>query len=96
MNERAICLPWDKIFCLDTLPLGQTVVYGELRKMYKGIRRYPSVSILPGADTEKSFLGGTLYWGEPERAPHYRGLRDHVHRPTDRPTDRPTVSVPYT
>ena len=29
-------------------------------------------------------------WGEPERAPHYRGLRDHVHRPTDRSTDRPT------
>ena len=25
-------------------------------------------------------------WGEPERAPHYRGLRDHVHRPTDRPS----------
>ena len=24
-----------------------------------------------------------LYWGEPERAPHYRGLREHVHRPTD-------------
>ena len=23
-------------------------------------------------------------WGGPERAPHYRGLRDHVHRPTDR------------
>ena len=29
-------------------------------------------------------------WGEPERTPHYRGLRDHVHWPTD----RPTVSVP--
>ena len=40
----------------------------------------------------------TCYWGEPERAPHYRGLRDHVHRPTDRPInrDRPTVSVPFT
>ena len=23
-------------------------------------------------------------WGEPERTPHYRGLRDHVHWPTDR------------
>ena len=35
-----------------------------------------------------------LYWGEPERAPHYRGLREHVHRPTDRPTDaRPTDRV---
>ena len=40
-------------------------------------------------------------WGEPERAPHYRGLWDHVHRPTDRltdqstdrPTDRPTDRV---
>ena len=31
-----------------------------------------------------------INWGEPERAPHYRGLRDHVHRPTDRPTDQPT------
>ena len=29
-------------------------------------------------------------WGEPERAPHYRGLREHVHRPTDRPGDQPT------
>ena len=36
------------------------------------------------------------YWGEPERAPHYRGLRDHVHWPTDRPTNWPTVSVPFT
>ena len=30
------------------------------------------------------------HWGEPERAPHYRGLREHVHRPTDRPGDQPT------
>ena len=29
-------------------------------------------------------------WCEPERAPHYRGLREHVHRPTDRPGDQPT------
>ena len=32
MNDRAICLPWDKSFALT--PLGQTVVYGELRKIY--------------------------------------------------------------
>ena len=36
------------------------------------------------------------YWGEPEQAPHYRGLRDHVHRPTDQLTDWPTMSVPFT
>ena len=28
-------------------------------------------------------------WGEPERVPHYRGLRDHEHR---QPTDRPCPS----
>ena len=27
MDDRAICLPWDKKFALT--PLGQTVVYGE-------------------------------------------------------------------
>ena len=32
MDDRAICLPWDKNFALT--PLGQTVVYGELRKIY--------------------------------------------------------------
>jgi len=30
------------------------------------------------------WLARTSNWGEPERAPHYCGLRDHVHRPTDR------------
>ena len=29
MDDRAICLPWDNL-----TPLGQTVVYGELRKIY--------------------------------------------------------------
>ena len=32
MDDRAFCLPWDKNFAL--IPLGQTVVYGELRKIY--------------------------------------------------------------
>ena len=32
MDDRVICLPWDRIFVLT--PLGQTVVYGELRKIY--------------------------------------------------------------
>ena len=41
LNDRAICLPWNKNFVLT--PLGQTVVYGELGKIYKGIRKYPSV-----------------------------------------------------
>ena len=37
MDETAICLPWDKNFILT--PLGQTVVYEELR-IYKRMRRY--------------------------------------------------------
>ena len=41
MNDRAISLPWNKNFVLT--PLGQTVVYGDLGKIYKGIRKYPSV-----------------------------------------------------
>ena len=32
MDDRAFCLPWDKNFALT--PLGQTVVYGELREIY--------------------------------------------------------------
>ena len=32
MDDRAFCLPWDEIFALT--PLGRTVVYGELRKIY--------------------------------------------------------------
>ena len=32
-------------------------------------------------------------WGEPEQAPHYRGLREHEHRPTDRAINRPTGHV---
>ena len=40
MDDRAICLPWDKKFVLTSL--GQAVVYGG---NYKGIQRYPSVSI---------------------------------------------------
>ena len=37
-----------------------------------------------------AYMGEKLCnWGEPERAPHYRGLQDHVHR---RPTDRPCPS----
>ena len=38
-------------------------------------------------------------WGEPERAPHYRGLQGHMHRLTDRPClshscDTDTLHVP--
>ena len=36
MDDRAFCLPWDKNFALT--PLGQTVVYGELRKIYSRLR----------------------------------------------------------
>ena len=32
MDDRPICLPWDQNFVLT--PLGQTVVYGELGKIY--------------------------------------------------------------
>ena len=32
MDDRAICLPWDKNFALT--PLGQTVVYRELWEIY--------------------------------------------------------------
>ena len=32
MDDRTVCLPWDENFGLT--PLGQTVVYGELRKFY--------------------------------------------------------------
>ena len=56
MDDRAVSLPWDKKFVLT--PLGQAVVYGELRKIYKRIQRYPSGSIPPGTDTEKSSMGG--------------------------------------
>ena len=64
MDDRAIRLPWDKNFVLT--PPGQTVVYGELREFYKGIRRYPSISIPPETDTEKSSIGGTLIkWNSP-------------------------------
>ena len=59
MDDRAFCLPWDKNFALT--PLGQTVVYGELRKfteIYKRIRGYPSMSIPPGTDTDRSSIGG--------------------------------------
>ena len=33
MDDTAICLSWDKNFGLT--PLGQAVVYGELRKIYQ-------------------------------------------------------------
>ena len=46
MDDRVICLPWDKIF--GSTPLGQTVVtenYGKFTEIYKGIRKYPRVSV---------------------------------------------------
>ena len=48
----------------------------------------------PGLRNKEFTYHGLTSWGEPERAPHYRGLRDHMHRPTDRPTeaDRPCPS----
>ena len=64
MDDRAICLPWDKNLVLT--PLGQTIVYGKFTGIYKRIRRYPSVPIPPWTDTEKSFIGGTLIkWNSP-------------------------------
>ena len=32
--------------------------YGKFTEIYKGIRKYPRVSIPPGTDTEKSSMGG--------------------------------------
>ena len=56
MVDRAICLPWDKNFVLTSL--GQTVVSEKFTEIYKGIQRYPSVSISPRTDIEKSSMGG--------------------------------------
>ena len=58
MYYRTICHPLVQNFGLT--PLGRTVVYGELLKIteiYKRIRRYPSMLIPPGTDTEKSSRG---------------------------------------
>ena len=52
MDDRTICPPWDKNFGLT--PPGQTLV---LLKIYRRIRRYPTISIL---NTEKS-SGGYPY-----------------------------------
>ena len=38
MVDRAICLPWEKNFALT--PLGQTVIYGELRKIYLNLLKF--------------------------------------------------------
>ena len=48
---------------------------------------------------EKTHYVCVFNWGEPERAPYYRGLQDHVHRPTNRPCpshsrDTDTLHVP--
>ena len=52
MDDRAICIPWDKNFALT--PLGQTVVYGELQKfLQENMKIYPSMSIPPGTDTKR-------------------------------------------
>ena len=63
MDDRAIGPLWDKNFGLTHLR--QTVVYRELQKIYteihKTVRKYPSVSIPLGADTEKSSIGGNPY-----------------------------------
>ena len=47
MDDRAICLHWDKKFGLKTL--GQMVIYGELTREHRYILvcQYP-----PGTDTE--------------------------------------------
>ena len=42
MDDRAICLPWDKNFALT--PLGQTVVYEELQKIYWNLQENTEVS----------------------------------------------------
>ena len=42
MDNRVICLPWDRIFVLT--PLGQTVVYGELRKIYWNLQGNTEIS----------------------------------------------------
>jgi len=42
MDDRAICLPWDRNFALTHL--GQGVVYGELRKfLLKFTREYGDI-----------------------------------------------------
>ena len=46
MDNRAICLPWNKNFVLT--PLGQTVF----------AREYSDIPTPPGTDTETSSMGG--------------------------------------
>jgi len=44
MDDRAICLPWDKNFVLT--PLGQTVVlHGELREIYWNLQENTEISL---------------------------------------------------
>ena len=63
MNDRAICLPWDKKFVLT--PLGQTVVYGELwKKLLKFTRQYGDILVCQytlGQTEEKSSIWGYTY-----------------------------------
>ena len=51
MDDRAISLAWDKV-CFDTPRTDSSL--RRIVENYKRIRRYPSVSISPGTDTEKS------------------------------------------
>ena len=67
IDDSVICLPWDKN--LARHPQGQTVVYGKFTKIYKRVRRYPSMSVPPGTDTENHlYHGGTLVkWNSRDR-----------------------------
>ena len=60
MDDRAICLPWDKNFGLST-PRTDSSLWRITDETYKRIRRYPSVSIPPGRVIEKSSIGGYPY-----------------------------------
>ena len=61
MTELFAYPAWDKN--LGLAPQGRTVVYRKFNKIYKRVQRYPSVSIPPGADMEKSSMGETLLNG---------------------------------
>ena len=59
MDDRPICLPWDKIFCLDT-PRTDSSLRRITEILLKFAREYGDILACqypPGKDTEKSSIG---------------------------------------
>ena len=59
MDDRGICLPWDKNNVL--IPLEQRVVYGELQKIDKNLQENTEILVCrlpPHTDTKKSSMEG--------------------------------------